>query len=441
MKKKNIDRSIYANIAKLVTGTVLSQIINILVSPILSRMYSPADFGVSVLFQSITNIILTIATLKLDSAIVIPESDEKAKRIVVASLFYTFVTSIIMFIILLMLHIFGLDIFKNGNKYLLYFLVSLTILFGGTNSTFSNWGNRIQEYKTIMWIPVINTVTSTILNLSFGFLNYKSYGLIFGIFGGTLISSLYLFLKFGIPKIEPNIVKTTKEFSDFPIFQMPALLLNTLSTQIAIVAFTFFYNDTITGWYSMSQRILLLPLTIVGSAVGQVYFREAVSLNQRGEKLDVLTKKILTNAFLIAFIPMTIIIGFGDVLFGFVFGKEWVEAGIFAKYLTPWFLMVFVASPLSNILIVLKRQRENLIINFILLLSRVLVIWLGSLLFKDYSSTLILFGGLGFILWYLLSIYFVRLANVCVWKYIAVTMIYFAMLVVPINYIRKLLFY
>jgi lipopolysaccharide exporter len=415
-----------ANISKLVTGTVISQGINILASPFLSRIFSPAEFGVSTLFQSILSIVLIVATLKLDSAIIITDSDIKAKQLLKSSLFFTLICSFLVFVTFFVLLFMDLDIFGVSNGYIVIILLSISLLLSGSSTTFNSWANRNRDYSIMMWVPIFNTGTATTVNIFLGIIGSTSYGLIPGIVGGLFISSTYLYFRYGIPKIKHSNLETVREFSDFPAFQMPSLLLNTLSTQIPVIAFSFFYNEIIVGWYSMAQRILLLPLTVIGSAVGQIYYREISILYQKHERIDTLTNKILKNSFIIAFIPMTILIAFGDIIFVWIFGESWEESGTFARYLTPWFLMVFVTSPLSNILIVLNKQKENLKINTIMMLSRVLSIWIGANVFDTYSSTILLFGCVGFVLWYILSIYFVYLAGLRILKYVLFSTIYFA---------------
>ncbi|WP_340004652.1 oligosaccharide flippase family protein [Paenibacillus sp. FSL K6-0276] len=437
--KLNIKRFLYSNVTKLATGTLISQLINISFSPLLSRLFTPEDFGVSVFFQSISSILLAVCTLKLDSAIIVSKSEEKAKKLVVISLFYTTLFAILMYFLMLILNKTDIHLFNSGSNIVLLTLLLLSILLGGSNSTFTNLANRKMDYRVMMWIPIINTLSATCLNIILGLAGITGYGLIYGMILGQLISTIVLIRIYRIPKIKPEIIKTTKEFSDFPLYQMPAILLNTISVQFPIFAFSYYFNDSVTGWYSMSQRVLLLPLTIIGSAIAQVYFRKAAILYNNNESLYSLTKKLLTNSFIIAFIPMLIILSAGDKIFGIVFGNEWVEAGNIARYLVPWFLMVFVASPLSNVLIVLKKQKQNLIMNVIMLFTRLIAIGIGATVFTDYKSTILLFGIVGFFLWYMFSIYIANLTGIKVWTYLYKSIAFFTLLFVISYFFRIML--
>ena len=70
-----------SDILKLVSGTAFAQIITILASPILTRLYSPEAFGFLAIFISITSIVGVIACMRYELAIMLPKSDEKAANL------------------------------------------------------------------------------------------------------------------------------------------------------------------------------------------------------------------------------------------------------------------------------------------------------------------------------------------------------------------------
>ncbi|QMT16757.1 oligosaccharide flippase family protein [Planococcus maritimus] len=428
----------FNNILKLLTGTMISQIINIAASPILSRLFSPAEFGISTMFQSITSIMLIVCTLKLDSAVMIPKSEILAKRLLKSSLFYTSIFSLGTILTLSVLSILNISILGFENTLFIVLLLSLMVLFTGTNSSYTNWANRQRDYKIMMWVPIVNTGTATLINVLLGYLDFKTYGLIIGIVSGQFITASILLFLYKIPDVDTKLKYTTKKYSQFPLYQMPSLLLNTISVQVAIFAFYFFYNDTITGWYSMAQRILLMPLTILGSAIAQIYYKEAVALFHHDKSLKKLTERIVYSSYLVIFLPMYIIMCFGESLFSSFFGEDWGEAGEISAYLAPWFLMVFVGSPLSILFMVLGKQKINFLFNTIMLVSRLTVIWLGSLFFQDYLQTVALFGITGFGLWFFISIYLMKSVGVNPYKYSAYSVIYFLILFLSVIFTKSI---
>ena len=64
------------NFAKLFSANVVAQAIGLLVYPILTRIYSPEDFGLLNLFLSIGNVLVILSTMEYYNAIVLPSEDK-----------------------------------------------------------------------------------------------------------------------------------------------------------------------------------------------------------------------------------------------------------------------------------------------------------------------------------------------------------------------------
>jgi len=78
--------SFSGDVLKLVGGTAFAQVLSILASPIITRMYGPEAYGLSALFTSIAGIIATIACLRYELAVMLPEKDEDAANLLALSL-------------------------------------------------------------------------------------------------------------------------------------------------------------------------------------------------------------------------------------------------------------------------------------------------------------------------------------------------------------------
>jgi len=66
------------HVLTLMTGTTLAQAIALAISPILTRLYAPEQFGVFALYLSIVALLAIVATGRYELAIVLPESDVDA---------------------------------------------------------------------------------------------------------------------------------------------------------------------------------------------------------------------------------------------------------------------------------------------------------------------------------------------------------------------------
>ena len=86
MLRKLIPQSTYArNVITLMTGTAFAQALPIAVSPILTRLYSPAEFGVFAMYLAVASILGVLVTGRYELAILIPKQDRDAIHIAALS--------------------------------------------------------------------------------------------------------------------------------------------------------------------------------------------------------------------------------------------------------------------------------------------------------------------------------------------------------------------
>ena len=78
---KNIAQSkLVRNSAKLISANAIAQAIGLLVYPILSRLYTPEDFGLLNLFLGIGGLLVLLSTAEYQYAILLPKEERKSSR-------------------------------------------------------------------------------------------------------------------------------------------------------------------------------------------------------------------------------------------------------------------------------------------------------------------------------------------------------------------------
>jgi O-antigen/teichoic acid export membrane protein len=145
-------------------------------------------------------------------------------------------------------------------------------------------------------------------------------------------------------------------YSRFAWFGTPAGLLNVAGLQGMPLLVAYSYGATVAGWYALTLRVVALPMSLLGAAVGDTYFGigpELVRTNPAA--LRSLFKKTAVRLLMIGIGPTVVLMLAGPTLFSFVFGDKWVTAGVYARYLAPAMLAQFVTSPLSDTMIILER--------------------------------------------------------------------------------------
>lgn len=384
------------NVLTLMTGTTIAQALPIAISPILTRMYNPEDFGVWALYISIITILASAITGKYELAILIPKSRQKARDIVALSLFLSFICSLIIFFIIISFIDDLLLLLNTPDIKIWLYFVPFNIFFIASATTLYYYNNRIEKYKILSNNQIIQSSSQGFFNLSIGYFNKVSGGLVFGTFFANLIAFIYLFFKtktsfrtYVLKK--DNIIKVSKEYNKFPKYNLSSNFLENISSQIPIFLLGAFFNSTIVGFYSLSQRVISIPIGIFGRSVGDVFRQEAIKqLNEKGNcrRIFLLTfKKLL----LISLLPFLLFYFIAPELFNIVFGSNWIIAGEYAKILTPLFFLQFISSPLSNMFMIAQKQEYDLILQVYLLAVVCFSFYSGYYIFNSIEISLYIF--------------------------------------------------
>lgn len=355
------------NVLTLMTGTTIAQAIPIAISPILTRIYTPEDFGVFALYMSIASIISVAATGRYELAIMLPRKDDNAINIVALSIIISFFIS---FIALIVVFIFNTQITNLlGNPEItnwLYF-IPVTVLFTGIYQGFNYWSNRKKRYKRLATSRVLQSATTATTNLGTGFGGFGSSGLILGSVAGQGIAAAILAkMIWNEDKNRFNTIKLLKIFAmakryiGFPKFDILASVSNVSAHQITHILFNTLFNSTVAGYFYLTQRILGLPITFIASAISDVFRQSATKEYKEYGNAKVIYISTFKKLFVLSFFPSLFLYFFAVDVFIFVFGVEWKTAGEYTQILTPMLFLRFISSPLSFMLYVGEKQQLNL---------------------------------------------------------------------------------
>ena len=420
MFKKIRASEFYKNIFTLVSGTAIAQAIPILISPILTRLYSPSDFGLIALYLAIVNIFVIIATGRYNLAIMLPEDEKEASDLKYLSIYINLVVSIILLFVVLIFNDQVTRILDNEDISVWLYFIPLSVFFRALFQIYEYYENRKKHYSSISFANVSQSLGTSLTRAGMGFMHLGSFGMIVSSILGSLTGSLHIrylsskkdIVKYKRPSL--NSLKTVaSRFKKFPLFTMPSNGLNTLSVQIPVILLTRFFNAGIVGFYSFSHRMLSMPMFVIGRSFAQVYFQKASTLRNKKKELADFTFSVYKKLLIIGIIPMSIIGVWGDYIFSFVFGKEWVIAGVYSQFLSIWFLFNFISSPLSQIFSVLEKQQKSLIVNIILLIFRAAPLIIGGLLYADNALNVVIsYSLVSTIFWIGFCFYLLKMANV-----------------------------
>lgn len=369
------------NVLTLMTGTTIAQAIPIAISPILTRIYTPEDFGVFALFVAITAIFGSIANGRYELAIMLPKKDEDAINIFALGFIITCVISLFLLIITILFNDYFTTLLGNEEiRFWLYF-VPLAVFLTGLWNILNYFNNRKKQYKDLAKATIIKSIVGAITQLSIGFVKQGATGLV----SGTLLSQLFantkLFLNITKDKVlltkikKVKIIALAKRYKDFPKYSMWAILANTLSQNLTNILISSFYSIATLGFYSFTQRILGMPSSLIGGSIGQVFFQQATKEKQETGKAIKTFNSTVKKLIIIGLPSFTVLFFIVEDLFAFVFGEEWRIAGTYATIVIPLFFIRFVVATVSAIDTIMERQNIFLLFNIVLLTVGLLVIY------------------------------------------------------------------
>lgn len=351
------------NVLTLMTGTTIAKAIPIAISPILTRIYTPEDFGVFALFISITSILATIANGRYELAIMLPKKDEDAINIFALGFIITCIMTIITFILVLIFN----DYFTNllGNKeigFWLYFM-PLALFFSGLSNILNYFNNRRKNYKDLRNATILKSIILAVVQISVGFIKGGAIGLI----SGSLLSNMFANMKLArnilkdkmlLSKIKKvKIITLSKKYKDFPKFSMPAGLLNSSATNLNNTLIPTFFSLTTLGFYSLVGKVLSMPSSLISGSIGQVFFQQASYEKKKTGSAHKVFKQTTIRLILLAIPIFTILYFTVEDIFTILFGEKWSVAGTYAKILIPLFFVQFVVSPLTLMNVINKKNK------------------------------------------------------------------------------------
>ena len=379
------NRNIYfKQLVSVFGGTAIAQIIPIIGSLIIARLYSPQDFGLFASWLSITTILSIFISLRYELALGLVDDGFNRQSALFAISIVCVITTIIAFLLLGFIY---LSPIKNNipfNSFSLLLLIP-TALFIATNQVWQSAMAADGTFKKLNYSRIFQAALITILQILLGIKFARYDYLCLGLFLGSLLSQILMMIltpcytkNDSVGTLWQSGRQFLKQYKNFPLISLPSDSLNTLSTQLPTILVAMQFGAEKAGFLALTLRVLSAPLAILGKAVFDVYRRYAsLSFRQTGNcrKEYSYTFKILCIASLL-FTIATIFLA--EPIFILAFGEEWKMSGTIALWLLPLFAMRFIASPLSYTILLAQKQHIDLIWQFGLLLLTILAFYVSQ---------------------------------------------------------------
>ena len=284
-------------------------------------------------------------------------------------------------------------------------LVPLAVVGIGMYQAFSSWNTRTKSYWWLSMAKIVSAVVTIAIQIGIGFwLHDNPGGLIIGFLAGYLVGGIVMgvFIWITVPIVRSSwdwqaLFANLRNYWKFPIIETWGTLINAVSWQIPPLLLAFFFSPVVVGDYSMAYRLIQLPVSFVGVAIAQVYSQQASKVKQDAQALIQVTHNVLHRLIGLGIFPALMLTVLGKDLFIVLLGPNWDTAGVYVQILGIWMFFWFASWPLGVLANIQGKQATNLVLQVILLISRIASLVIGGLLVNDllaiglFAATGILF--------------------------------------------------
>lgn len=364
------------NILTLVSSAIFAQMLALLLTPILTRLYSPEEFGVFTAFISYSGTLAAFIFLSLELAIVKSRSARELSSVLglmlVISIFLLSIICITIYLETNFYTLIGFDKLFNIKE-----LVLLGVLFSAISLVLNQFITRKEMFSVYATSQVSFVALRFVFSYLFFYFGYTQYGLVFGFTLATLLIIIYLSHRTEIYKERLSLKKTSslvafRKHSDLVFFNTPASLINTLLISFPVFFIFKLYGPEAAGFFGLAFRMVQLPITLVNKAMGQVMYKRFIDLKGKPKEIQgFVFKNILILSSSIPFFVVLYI--FGSDIFSFVFGVTWARAGDMASLMSPYIFFSFVISPVTYYFIAYDKTKQFLMISSSALIGFILM--------------------------------------------------------------------
>ena len=384
------------NVLALMTGAGIAQIISVLASPILSRIFDTSDFGVLGAFQSTITIITIFISARYEQLVVIPKDEKDSINIFALSFIIMGIVSILLFTIVLFFP--NLIVSITGEElssWIIY--IPLGALLVGIVQLLNAYFIRRKYFKQTSQSVVGQSLTRVGVNLGVGINNVFSGGLIYGYLAGQL-ATIFILLHKRIREIWNDLrshftwshcVLMAKKYKKMALNLIPANLIGAFAGNLPSLLLPLLFNTSIAGLYFWSYTIVNMPLAFIGKSLSDVAYKHTMDIIHSNNSLSEYFERVIAYLLLFTIVPILVMLLFAPLLFAFVFGEEYRMAGVYTQILLPYFLLRLLSAPTS---VLVQKNRTDLLLywQILFLILTITSLALGGLVFESHLSTIIL---------------------------------------------------
>lgn len=406
------------NSAKLLSANVVAQAIGLIVYPILTRLYSPADFGLLNLFLSIGGVFALLSTAEYQYAIVLPKEDKEARTVI-----YVCIKLLVCVVVFLLLSVtqssYIAQLFNTPELRLWYWLIPIFVLVIGMWNICSCYYTRVKQFGKISFYQLSQSSLSAVAKVGFGWIGWTQAGLLvssvfapfialIGVIGTKLCREKNI--SRSIRPSSADCLSIAKTYRNFPMYSLPRALMNNIGGNMPTLLLTPFFGLKECGFWGMALTLGFRPINIICNSIYQVIFQRITEDVNNRKTIRRFLLNYIKQIFIFAIPCFVVLFCVLPFLTEMLLGTEWKSTSVYLQIMLPWLLMVLVVSSMNFIPDVFFRQKTYLIFEIVYTTLRFVALLTGILL-HSMIIAVALFCIVGSILLLCQLLWFVQIVN------------------------------
>ena len=400
------------NVGVLTGGTAFAQGLTVLALPLLTRLYTPEDFALLAVYVAVIGIITVVSCLRYNIAIPLPEDDADGMALLAVALIAATGLSVLLTLPVLLAPAGTAALLGQPGLAPYLWMIPLGVFLASAYNALQYWASRTKRFGLVTRTRMMRAVGGIGAQTAIGAAAPSPFGLIFGhmLYGGLGVLGLARNLwRQDRPVLHglrmARLTAQASVYRRFPLWSVPEALFNTAGAQLPVILIAAAVVGPEAGFLLLAMRAMGLPMGLVGSSVAQVFLAEAPAKLRDGT-LAAFTRRTMWALFTSGAPPLLAVGALAPLLVPIVFGAEWARAGWLVAWMTPWFVLQFVASPVSMVLHVIGRQGLAMVLQGFGLILRVGAALLAFKIVEGYASEIYAVSSAIFYGIYLSAAYF-----------------------------------
>lgn len=385
-------RSLVRATSLLASGSAVGQGVAFLLSPVLAALFDPAAFGVLATFVAVVSIVVVVAALRYELAVPLPADDGEAASLVVLSLGLCALTALASWPVLRGLDALGLDLLTPA----LAAAAAAAVFASGGCEVLHRWAIRDERIALAATSRVLQGLAVPVVQIGLGWLAAlpPAAALVAGYLAGRTAAVLVLAAglcrgggarRLGEGLNAGRIRAMAVRYRRFPLYTSAAAVMNAVGGRLLILYLAVFADATTAGLCAFAYLVVAAPVGLIAQATAQIIHARGARAH-RGGGLDALVWAVFTTLLRTGLPVGLVLAACAPEAFALAFGAGWQPAGDMARWLVPWLLVSYVASPLSVIPAVLDRQPFDLAMQASLFAARVAALAIAWVLGDAYAA-------------------------------------------------------